>query len=107
MYIENKTIAALETDIRRGLQEMSGKDGRVVVEALLWWRFIHINPRWPFVLSGPPQLLMTIKQPAKLVEWIDAAIVSAGASADLLKQRFQSAVAEAAQTALRTKSDKK
>jgi hypothetical protein len=88
-YKAIKSLAALEKDIARGFQETSSQDFRVAVEALVAWRFIHVNPRWPFLISGRPQLLITPKQPAKLIAWIDAAIKTAGASPELIKRRFQ------------------
>jgi hypothetical protein len=94
-YKTAKTLDALEKDIGRGLQEVASKDYKLAVAALLWWRFIHVNPRWPILISGRPQLLITPKQPTKLIRWIDAAIKLAGNSPELIKPSFQEALRNA------------
>jgi hypothetical protein len=102
-HISHKTIPALETDVRRGLKKISEKDYRDAVAGLLWWRFIHVNPRWGFGFSGPPLLTVIPKKPETMIAWIDAAIRSAGASPELVSQQYQKNLPHS----LRITSDKK
>jgi hypothetical protein len=88
VYITYKSAAALETDLRRGLQVNSEKDRRTMVDALLFWRFFHVNPFWPFGCGPQPHLLITPKKPAEIIRWIDATIKLSGVPEDVVKQRF-------------------
>ena len=78
----------LEADLRRGLQVDSEKDLRRMVDAMLFWRFFHVNPFWPNVCGPRPHLLITPRKPAEMIGWIDAAIKLSGVPDHVIKQRF-------------------
>jgi hypothetical protein len=88
IYITYKSAGALEADLRRGLQVDSEKDLRRMVDAMLFWRFFHVNPFWPNVCGPRPHLLITPRKPAEMIGWIDAAIKLSGVPDHVIKQRF-------------------
>jgi len=89
VYTQPRSIAALEADLRRGLRMVLADDAVLhrMMEGLLWWRFNKVNPRWGFIISGPPYLAITPKRPAELLSWIDAAVKLTG-NEESIKRRF-------------------
>jgi hypothetical protein len=59
-----------------------------MVDAMLFWRFFHVNPFWPNVCAPRPHLLITPRKPAEMIGWIDAAIKLSGVPDHVIKQRF-------------------
>ena len=45
-YTSIKSTSALEADLRRGIRESSSKDYLNMLDGLLIWRFVHVNPEW-------------------------------------------------------------
>jgi hypothetical protein len=89
VYITWKSDAALEADLRRGLQAASAKYCTVWVDFLLLWRFSHVNPHWGFGGGPQPHLHITPKKPAEMIRWIEALIKRFGLPEGVLKAHFQ------------------
>jgi hypothetical protein len=89
VYTVYKTPAALEADLRRGLRGDSEHDRRRMIDSLLFWRFVHVNPLWGFGCGSNPHLLISPKKPSRIIGWIDAAIKRSGVPEDAVRRRFQ------------------
>jgi hypothetical protein len=85
VYTSYKSVAALETDLRRGLRDDSKKDRLNMISTLIWWRFNHVNPLWGFYGGPRPHLLIMPKNPSEMIGWIDAAIKLSGVDERILR----------------------
>jgi hypothetical protein len=45
---------------------------------LLWWRFMHVNPTWGFLIGGGSHLMFQPRRPQQLFKWIDDFLVASG-----------------------------
>jgi hypothetical protein len=107
-YKTNVSRAAVEQDLRRGLNSNDEKLIQYMIQGLIWWRYKSVNPKWIFLVGGvSPNLLIEPIKPNVLIQWIDAALHCAGVHAEIernftkVRDRSQSELAD-----VQRKSDK-
>jgi hypothetical protein len=74
-----RTEGALRKDLERGLGNPDHEQIANILHGLVWWRCLHqypaeFDPTWPSMISSARRnIIMTVKEPAVLFGWIDAA----------------------------------